>query len=132
MASSLETGEAEALVEETTTEVTKPAAKTTRTKRVAIERGERYLSDQALPTAHFSTGMGPSSWDSHAGTLIIEMLDAVLYTAELRAPELDGPAVRLLTWNVASLRSSLKKVCFSHSAMQTGIMTRHIMNWPSF
>ena len=35
---------------------------------------------------------------------------AVLYTTELRATKLDGPAVRLLTWNVASLRSSLKKV----------------------
>ncbi len=38
------------------------------------------------------------------------MHDAVLYTTELRAPKLEGPAVRLLTWNVASLRSTLKKV----------------------
>ena len=39
---------------------------------------------------------------------------AVLYTTELRAPELEGPAVRLLTWNVASLRASLKKVRMPH------------------
>ena len=38
------------------------------------------------------------------------MLVAVLYTADLRAPKLDGPAVRMLSWNVASLRSSLNKV----------------------
>ena len=57
MASSLETGEAEALVEETTTEVTKPASKTTKTRKVAIERGERYPTGQALPTAHF-----PQAW----------------------------------------------------------------------
>ena len=38
------------------------------------------------------------------------MLVAVLYTADLRAPKLDEPAVRMLSWNVASLRSSLKKV----------------------
>ena len=41
------------------------------------------------------------------------MLVAVLYTADLRAPKLDGPAVRMLSWNVASLRSSLKKVQIS-------------------
>jgi hypothetical protein len=54
--------------------------------------------------------------------LIIRMVDAVLYTAELRAPKLDGPAVRLLSWNVASLRSSLKEACSSRSAMQEGII----------
>ena len=38
------------------------------------------------------------------------MLIAVLYTTDLRAPKLDEPAVCMLSWNVASLRSSLKKV----------------------
>ena len=42
--------------------------------------------------------------------LIRTVLIAVLYTTELRAPKLDEPAVRMLSWNVASLRSSLKKV----------------------
>ena len=44
------------------------------------------------------------------------MLVAVLYTADLRAPKLDGPAVRMLSWNVASLRSSLKKVQVSQNS----------------
>lgn len=42
------------------------------------------------------------------------MLCAVLYTTELRAAKLEEPAVRLLTWNVASLRSTLKKVGIPH------------------
>ena len=63
--------------------------------------------------------------------VISGMLDAVLYTAELRAPKLDGPAVRLLTWNVASLRSSLKKVCFPIQPCGKASWQGTSMNWPS-
>ena len=56
--------------------------------------------------------------------LIHIVLVAVLYTADLRAPKLDGPAVRMLSWNVASLRSSLKKVQVSenpHKLISDGV-----------
>jgi hypothetical protein len=52
VASSLETDEAEVLVEETTREVTKAESKTTRTKKAATERGVKPITDQAMPTAH--------------------------------------------------------------------------------
>lgn len=54
---------------------------------------------------------------SYGMQLRVAVHDAVLYTTELRAPKLEGPAVRLLTWNVASLRSTLKKVSTLHAVL---------------
>ena len=62
---------------------------------------------------------------------------AVLYTTELRATKLDGPAVRLLTWNVASLRSSLKKVgsllvalvCFGEIRHDVAPLSQLLHHW---
>ena len=41
---------------------------------------------------------------------LLQRAEPVLYSQSMRPPPLEGPALRVLTWNVASLRSLLKNV----------------------
>ena len=41
---------------------------------------------------------------------MLQRAEPVLYSLSMRPPPLEGPALRVLTWNVASLRSLLKNV----------------------
>ena len=109
VATSVDTEGEQITIEERTTEVTAPGGKKTRTKKVTVERGE-YVGLGRAPKHVLCTLLRDPSGEISELVLFC----AVLYTTELRAPKLEGPAVRLLTWNVASLRSSLKKVSLTH------------------
>ncbi len=78
---------------------TEPAAGFSATKKVAVEKGkwsQQYSSGK--PT--FRRLCMTEAF--HA--------DAVFYTTDMRPAKLTTPADRILSWNVASLRSTLKKV----------------------
>lgn len=55
----------------------------------------------AARPVHADLAMRQASADSCAGPL---------YDQEMRPPAYDGPATRILSWNVAGLRSLLKRV----------------------
>ena len=104
-------------IEGTIVEIAASGVKKQRAKKAVVERGDALRPSYAIQT--FQGMHGRWSGDSlikaasptrSSETLIHTMLIAVLYTTDLRAPKLDEAAVRMLSWNVASLRSSLKKV----------------------
>ncbi len=58
-----------------------------------------------------------------AHTLLVSAVALPVYSASMRPTHFEGPAMRLLSWNVASLRAMLTKVncCLLYQHMLVGL-----------